>query len=165
MGGDFPLIGPRPYRADPPYLPPSVSCRRAPDSRPPTPSPSTPLPTSAARRRGHARSIRPSGGSIVVTTASGGIAVYAYPNPASRQATFVFALPQGATDAVLRILDLIGMLVREIDLAAGATQYTWDLEDAGGTVVANGMYFVVVTATDGDGRAIRSEVFRLLIAR
>jgi len=103
-----------------------------------------------------------------VTVSAGGgaeIAVFAYPNPASTLARIAFALPGGATNALLRILSIVGVTVFEVELAPGNTEYQWNLRDDAGTVVANGLYFLLVTATDAAGASIRSEVFRLLVTR
>lgn len=107
-----------------------------------------------------------SGQSLAVPKQVGGdsLDLYAYPNPASRQARIVTGLEPGATDIVLRVFDLSGVQVLNQALPNGTTEYTWDLEDGGGAEVANGLYFVVVTATV-DGQTVRSEVFRLLIKR
>jgi len=93
------------------------------------------------------------------------VIVFAYPNPASTTATIVYALPDGATDPVLRIYDLSGRLVRKEDLAAGETTYRWDLRDDAGDPLPNGLYFCIVSAKNAKGRTVRSDVFRLLIAR
>ena len=93
------------------------------------------------------------------------VVTFAFPNPAATQATITYFLPEGATDALLRIFSMIGVNVFEVQLPDGDTEYVWNLRGTGGTVVANGLYFVVVSATDEDGRTIRSEVFRLLISR
>jgi PKD repeat protein len=102
---------------------------------------------------------------VFVSTAGGGAAVIGYPNPASRQVRLVVALPAEATDLVVRVLNIIGVAVFEHEFADGVTEYTWDLEDDRGEGLGNGLYFVVATAKDEDGRTIRSEAFRLLILR
>jgi len=88
-----------------------------------------------------------------------------YPNPASTEATIAYALPDGATDPVLRIYDISGRLVRGEDLAAGETTYLWNLRDDAGDPLPNGLYFCIVSAKNAAGRTVRSDVFRLLIAR
>ncbi|MDD5265051.1 MAG: PKD domain-containing protein, partial [Candidatus Bipolaricaulis sp.] len=93
------------------------------------------------------------------------VIVTAYPNPASAQATFDYFMPDGATDPILRVYRLDGKLVFETELAEGASTYTWDLTNDDGEGVANGLYFCVVTATDEDGKTIRSEIFRLLVSQ
>ncbi|MDD5219818.1 MAG: PKD domain-containing protein [Candidatus Bipolaricaulis sp.] len=93
------------------------------------------------------------------------VIVSAYPNPASSQATFEYFLPDGATDVVLRVYRLDGKLIYEATLNASATTYVWDLTDDDDEALANGLYFCVVTATDEDGKTIRSEVFRLLVTQ
>ena len=93
------------------------------------------------------------------------IQLYGYPNPAATEARLVYFLPDGATNATLQIFDLRGSLVIEEALNAGGSPYRWDLRDDNATAVGNGLYFVVVTATNANGRTITSEIFRLLIAR
>jgi PKD repeat protein len=103
----------------------------------------------------------------VTVTVSGPtrVILYAYPNPASTQATFNVLLPDGATDPILRVYTLDGRPVIEVQIAAGQTTYLWYLLDAAGDRVGNGLYFGVVTATAAGGGSVRSEVFRLLIVR
>ena len=74
---------------------------------------------------------------------------------------FRYFLPEGATDPILRIYNLIGELVVEEDLPAGGTTFDWDLRTAGGTALPNGLYLCVVTVTGANP----SEIFRLLIVR
>jgi PKD repeat protein len=102
---------------------------------------------------------------VFVTMEGGAISVFGYPNPASRQMRFVVAIPAGATDLVLRLFSLIGVPVFEYEFPAGSTEYVWDLEDDVGQDVGNGLYFAVVIAKDDGGRTLRSEAFRLLVAR
>ncbi|MCX6094877.1 MAG: PKD domain-containing protein [Candidatus Bipolaricaulota bacterium] len=92
------------------------------------------------------------------------LTLYAYPNPAASQAQIVCQLPDGAEDVVLRIYNLAGKLIVEVDMSAHDGTYEWDLTSDDGEDVANGMYFVLVTATV-DGQTRRSETFRLLVAR
>jgi len=92
------------------------------------------------------------------------VVAYAFPNPATAAATITYFLPEGAVDPVLRIFDVAGRLIFEQALGAGGT-YEWNLRNERGGAVGNGLYFIVVTATSENGRGIRSDVFRLLIAR
>jgi PKD repeat protein len=91
--------------------------------------------------------------------------LYAYPNPAARSATIVFELPSGLTSPLLRIFSLVGRALAEEDLAAGATTFVWDLVAADGEDVPNGLYFILVSGEDVDGRPWRSVVFKLLVVR
>jgi len=93
------------------------------------------------------------------------VIVSAYPNPASAQATIRYFLPDGATDPILRIYDLIRGLVFEEELTEGVVEFAWNLRSSAGDALANGLYFCVVSATSDAGRTITSEIFRLLIAR
>ncbi|MDD5265456.1 MAG: PKD domain-containing protein, partial [Candidatus Bipolaricaulis sp.] len=101
----------------------------------------------------------------IVVTGPEQIAVRAYPNPAKTQATLNYYLPNGATDPVLRVYRLDGKLVFEANLDEETAAYIWDLVADDDEKVANGLYFCVVTATDEDGKTIRSEVFRLLVTQ
>jgi len=87
-----------------------------------------------------------------------------YPNPAKTQATVRCSLPSGVTEPVLVIYSLGGDIVLRQELTAGQV-YIWNLLDAAGDRVGNGLYFGVVTATAAGGGSVRSEVFRLLIVR
>jgi PKD repeat protein len=103
----------------------------------------------------------------VTVTVSGPtrVILYAYPNPASTQAMLNILLPEGATDPIVRIYTLDGREVIEVQIPAGQTTYLWNLLDAAGDRVGNGLYFCVVTATAAAGGNVRSDVFRLLIVR
>jgi hypothetical protein len=74
-------------------------------------------------------------------------------------------LPDGATEPILRVFTLDGRPVIEVQIAAGQTTYLWNLLDAAGDRVGNGLYFGIVTATAAGGGNVRSEVFRLLVVR
>jgi len=87
-----------------------------------------------------------------------------YPNPATTNATVRCSLPSGVTELVLVIYGLGGDIVLRQELTAGQV-YVWNLLDAAGDRVGNGLYFCVVTATAAGGGNVRSEVFRLLIVR
>jgi len=97
----------------------------------------------------------------VTVTGPARTVLFGFPNPAATVATFTYLLPDGATDPILRIYNLIGELVFEKDLPAGGTTYNWDLRTAGGTKLPNGLYFCVISVTGAN----RSEIFRLLIVR
>jgi PKD repeat protein len=103
----------------------------------------------------------------VTVTVSGPtrVILYAYPNPASTQATFSVLLPDGATDPILRVYTLDGRPVIEVQILPGQTTYLWNLLDAAGDRVGNGLYFGMVTASAAGGGSVRSEVFRLLVVR
>lgn len=70
-----------------------------------------------------------------------------YPNPAHGRVWFRFDLRESGP-ARLVVHDLRGRLVRgwESDLAAGEHEVPWDLRAAGGAAVADGIYFVRLTA-------------------
>jgi len=93
------------------------------------------------------------------------VIVYGYPNPADTQATIAYYLPEGATDPVLHVYNLKGGLVLEQELGAGQSEYVWNLQDTRDEDVPNGLYLAVVTAKDDDGKAIKSEIFKLLVVR
>jgi len=89
----------------------------------------------------------------------------AYPNPATRQATFRYGLPVGSTNIELRIFGLNGGEILRQSLSVNETEWQWDLLDDTGQSVANGLYFCMITAKNDAGRTITSDVFRLLVAR
>ena len=93
------------------------------------------------------------------------VVIHAYPNPADTAAMFVYYLPEGATDPVIKIYDLKGNLVHEQELDESDDEYSWNLQDTADEDVSNGLYLVLVTATDENGKTIRSEVFKLLVVR
>jgi len=74
-------------------------------------------------------------------------------------------MPEGSTNPVLRIFDLAQKVVIRRDLADGDTAFVWNLRGDAGESVANGLYFIVITAESATGRSMTSEVFRLLIAQ
>ncbi len=93
------------------------------------------------------------------------VVLYGFPNPAATTATINYFLPTGATAPELRIFDLSGKQILRQTLAAGETQFEWDLRNEGGTAVSNGLYFCMITATSAADRTITSVVFQLLVAR
>lgn len=94
-------------------------------------------------------------GPVLVT--SQGIAVSEFwlapghPNPCQRQTTFEYALPKAAIVSA-RIYDICGRLVSTLaqgQVTAGLQKVSWNLRDANGNAVPNGVYFLKVSA---DGR-------------
>jgi thermostable 8-oxoguanine DNA glycosylase len=45
------------------------------------------------------------------------------------------------------------------------TTFLWNLTDAAGDRLGNGLYFCILTAKDSAGTTIRSAIFRLLVVR
>ena len=90
--------------------------------------------------------------------------VSVFPNPAGRQATFRYRLPQGTTKAILFIFNLPGAGVLQHDLALTANQFRWDLRDAQGRELPDGPYFYFVLALKPGG-AVRSTTQVLVIQR
>ncbi|MFN8299514.1 MAG: FlgD immunoglobulin-like domain containing protein [Chitinophagales bacterium] len=80
-----------------------------------------------------------------------GLSIKAYPNPFSEQLTITLKLSEPAKDLKWRIVNLMGQVVREGTLEAGATEYsfTWDGKDANGSSVAAGVYLVEIETTAG----------------
>jgi hypothetical protein len=74
-----------------------------------------------------------------------------YPSPATRGATFAFALPRAARVALV-LYSVDGRSVRELiapsQRAAGPHSEAWDGLDAGGSPVAPGLYFARLTVDD-----------------
>ena len=88
-----------------------------------------------------------------------------YPNPASSSVTFSFSLVDGATDGILRVYSIDGREVLAQSLGARDATFLWNLTDAAGDRLGNGLYLCILTAKGSDGRTIRSAVFRLLVVR
>jgi hypothetical protein len=65
----------------------------------------------------------------------------------------------------LWIFDLNRNQILRQTLAAGDTEFEWDLLNGAGTAVSNGLYFCMITATSATDRTITSAVFRLLVVR
>ena len=79
------------------------------------------------------------------------------PNPFGSETRFAVRLARAAR-VELDVHDLVGRRVTTLyrgSLSAGARVFTWDGRDAGGTRVANGMYFVRLTV---DGKASARKV-------
>jgi hypothetical protein len=74
----------------------------------------------------------------------------AEPNPLTGSTTLRFELPR-ASSVRLRILDVAGRVVRELDTSersAGAHGVVWDSRDGKGSPVAPGVYFAELSAGD-----------------
>jgi subtilisin family serine protease len=80
-------------------------------------------------------------------------------NPAVDEATFVYVLPEGTGEASLRVYDVAGARVFEVEIAVAGSSITWDLRSTSGVRVAAGLYLVVVASDLGN-----SNVGRLVIA-
>jgi PKD repeat protein len=93
------------------------------------------------------------------------VRLISYPNPASSSVTFSFSLIDGATDGILRVYSIDGREVLAQSLGARDATFVWDLTDAAGDRLGNGLYLCILTAKDSAGMAIRSAVFRLLVVR
>ena len=93
------------------------------------------------------------------------VVTWAFPNPASTTATISYYLPDGATDPELWIFDLDRSQVLRQTLAAGETEFEWNLRTGDGDAVSNGLYFCIITATKAAGGTTSSDVFLLLVAR
>lgn len=73
----------------------------------------------------------------------------ARPNPSTGRVSFSLDLPSSATPVRLRILNVSGRLVREIDagaIAPGLREVEWDGRDDAGRLVVPGIYFVRLEA-------------------
>ena len=76
------------------------------------------------------------------------------PNPARHEAEIPFTLARSSR-VLVRIVDLNGRLVREIDVAAlgaGPNSVRWDGQDSRGRAVASGIYFAIVRAGSDEAR-------------
>jgi PKD repeat protein len=98
----------------------------------------------------------------VTVTGPSQVVVAAFPNPATTEATIRYQLPAGVTEPLLRVFDLSGALVYERDLAAGESTFVWNLTGSGGAL-PKGLYFLFLTAKDAEGKAIKADVFKLLV--
>ncbi len=98
--------------------------------------------------------VRPKGGPEV--------GLYVLHNPARTQAILRIFFPQGVTNPVLYIYDLLGHLVLQREVSGG--EFRWDLKDENGVQVPSGLYFALVIA-EKDGKPIRSGIGRILVIR
>ncbi len=90
--------------------------------------------------------------------------VHCFPNPASTQTTFKYALPGETDSATLWVFDITGKPVFHRDIAGA--EYTWDLRSDGEKDLPNGPYFYYVIAYDAQGKRIaRSAIGKLVIQR
>ncbi len=91
-----------------------------------------------------------------------------YPNPANPlqgDISFGYILDQ-AGSVMLKIFNTSGKLVRSVDLgrvSAGAVQYNWDGLDNTGRLVNNGVYLVLISATNYQVEPRRAEGKALLL--
>jgi hypothetical protein len=77
------------------------------------------------------------------------------PNPARHETVIPFTLARSSR-VLLRVVDLNGRLVREIDaalLGAGPNSIRWDGKDARGRPASSGIYFAIVRAGSDEARA------------
>ena len=87
------------------------------------------------------------------------------PNPTAGATDFTYILSRPA-DVSIRIFTIAGRLIRMLDGVpgrAGYNQVRWDGRDAGGHLLANGVYLYTVTADDGLKRVREKE--RLIVYR
>jgi hypothetical protein len=104
------------------------------------------LPFPAVTAPAAMRSDLPAGGAAPGMNATGG-RTDVTPNPAHEHARIVFALAAGEAGQSLdvSVLDLAGRRVRTLEhgvAGSGTRELAWDLRDARGARVANGLYFV-----------------------
>ena len=81
-------------------------------------------------------------------------------NPVRSEATFSYTLPDGTTQARLRVITVAGVSVLDVDLTINGRRYAWNLADDAGRALANGLYLYVITTDKGN-----SAVGRLVISR
>ena len=87
------------------------------------------------------------------------------PNPTADATEFTYILSRPA-EVVIRIFTVSGRLIRILEDApgrAGYNQVRWDVRDADGHLLANGVYLYTVTANDGRKRVRVKE--RLIVYR
>jgi len=98
--------------------------------------------------------VRPAGGALV--------AFQIRDNPASTQCRIDVFAPPEASNVKITILDQAGRLILDRSITAGT--FTWDLKDANGRNVPNGLYLFYITAQIG-GETKRTEIGRILVRR
>jgi serine protease len=89
----------------------------------------------------------------------------AQPNPMRGGTTVRYALPASA-EVSLRVYDTTGRLVRVLEEGtepAGLHQSVWNARNEGGAEVAPGIYFLRLTAREGDTTRVRDQ--RLVVVR
>jgi len=90
---------------------------------------------------------------------------YNFPNPAVDHTNFYCSeLPDGATNASLRIFNLRGELVKTHAFNITSGPYRWDLRDDRGNPLQNGPYFYYLRAETPNG-VVRTQVEVLIIQR
>jgi len=82
-----------------------------------------------------------------------GLALTATPSPASRSVTLRYSVERGG-DVALRIYSTAGTLVRTLSTgsASGASSVVWNLTDASGRRVPNGLYVCELSGAAGSVR-------------
>ena len=100
--------------------------------------------------------------------------IFFYPNPVeSWGGRLVFTLNRNANGGELSIYSVSGRRVLRQEVAvgtearAGTNSIIWDLKDEAGDEVANGIYLVVLTLHDDNGKSIttRSSPERVAVTR
>jgi len=90
-----------------------------------------------------------------IAGASAAGTMWVYPNPLVEQTTIRFVPPgggSGSADYSLSIYDVAGRVVRTMDGHGGSSEpqtLHWDATDDGGTRVASGTYFCVISSSAG----------------
>ena len=90
-----------------------------------------------------------------------------YPNPLSRETTFIYELTGSANDVNIKIYTVAGRLVkilRNLPGDIGFNQTAWEAFDEDGDRLANGVYLYKVIAT-GDNGTHREQIGRLIVMR
>jgi flagellar hook assembly protein FlgD len=84
------------------------------------------------------------------------VSLDAFPNPFNASTTIRVKLPRDVSpdQAAVRIFNTLGQVVRTFDPAemagTGRATYVWDGRNDGGTVLASGMYIVVLSSPHGN---------------
>ena len=81
-------------------------------------------------------------------------------NPVTREARFLYELPQGTDRAELCIYDLAGRLLWRKELSGRAGEVHWPLTTSQGAPVASGLYLAVVSCEAGTSPIVRVVVQR-----
>lgn len=82
---------------------------------------------------------------------------------ANGKARWEYELPANADKVTLTISDSSGKLVYagNGEISAGGHSFEWDGKDNSGEPLADGIYTLAVTATDGNGSAVPAEIFSI----
>jgi hypothetical protein len=85
--------------------------------------------------------------------------LHVFPNPARGVMNIVFQGIDQKEPVKITIYDAVGRIVQDCECCSGINRYSWDLRDTRGRAVANGVYFLEVSA-EGIEQVIKTVVLR-----